>query len=351
MSRRELQAGLDCSAGRAFLCLLRGVLGLRAAPPKAGACFRPLAARSLLSLSPSAHSASARQEAGSALRMRWCCGSRRSGPSPGSDNAADCAQADLTSQRLRHVASRPALELALRTGEAVPPPGAGVRPGRAAKLPVLPRVLRTGVGCPLLVLPEGPRPGPKAFFHTGRGSGDTPCFSPGQFLCCSRGPGWSERARSLQPRRERRPRPGLGTHSGLAELSRAPGSARRHRLRPEATGCCCAGRGSGSGASPRARRHPRGLSPRLLAACLAGREYQPRARGLGRGPGCQNSLWEAGLCPGAALALQASGSESLAQEAAKARPKPQAAWHAHRPRSLPKLAERHHPCHPQMGTA
>lgn len=56
----------------------------------------------------------------------------------------------------------------------MPPLGAGVRRGRAAgdagleavaTFPVLPGCpLKTGVGRPLLVLPDGPQPGPKAFF-------------------------------------------------------------------------------------------------------------------------------------------------------------------------------------------
>lgn len=63
----------------------------------------------------------------------------------------------------------------------------------------------------------------------------------------------------------------------------------------------------------------RGFSPRLLAAWLAGREYKSMAWGLGREVRMSEQPVERlRLCPGveqglgAALALQASGSASLA---------------------------------------
>lgn len=99
----------------------------------------------------------------------------------------------------------------------MPPSGAGVRHGwdarnaglaAAAKLPVLPVCpLSTRVGPPLLVLPEGPQPGPKAFFleeaiaaTLGFGSGRHTLLLirmvPVDVQC---GPDWSEPTALISP--------------------------------------------------------------------------------------------------------------------------------------------------------
>lgn len=206
MSGRGLQAGAgDCSAGPAPPCRpqeptpaarCRGALAraVRAAPPKAGACSRsPRGPQPPLPqpLSPSAPGlvgtpASARQEAGSAPRTRVLWLPREWPRAPGSQTILRT----VLRAQLPPASGLPACGLQAGLG-ALPPDKE--RPCRrvqgeawpccqrcsleaAAKLPVLPGCpLRTGVGRPLLVLPEGPRPGPKAVSggggsrHTGPG--------------------------------------------------------------------------------------------------------------------------------------------------------------------------------------
>lgn len=178
-----------------------------------------------------------------------------------------------------------------------------MQPGRGSQAPCASRSSEDWRGAS----PAGPARGhglaPKP--SSRRQSGGTPCFPPGRSCAVHAArAGWSGSpgGKAL--------RPGLGTPSGLAEPEPSTGG---HGVLSRCAPVPCSA-WVRLWCLTRARRRPVRTSPRLLAAWLAGREYKPMARDLGRGIGCQNSLWRGWGCAQeqsrglrAALALQASG--------------------------------------------